>query len=94
MSTEIIVAIIVSAASLGGSLLLYYKGAKKDDVDCLRGIIEELKLYIEDLECDKEDLQAWAERLVHQLQTAGIEPEKFSRQRRMAANEPKTGKRQ
>jgi hypothetical protein len=54
MSPEIIVAIIVSSASLGGSIFLYLKGAKKDEVDALRGIIQELKDYVSDLECDRE----------------------------------------
>lgn len=82
MSTEIIVAIIVAISSLGGSLLLYARGAKKDEVDALRHIIDELKAYVDDLECDKEDLQAWAERLVCQLQGAGVEPVKFIRSER------------
>lgn len=82
MSPEIIVAIIVSSASLGGSVFLYLKGAKKDEVDALRGIIQELKDYVSDLECDKEDLQSWAERLVCQVQEAGLEPVKFVRSER------------
>lgn len=79
MSTEIIVAIIVGAASLGGSIFLYRKGAKKDEVEALRGIIKELKDYVDDLECDKEDLQLWAEKLVRQVKEAGLEPERFVR---------------
>ena len=79
MSTEIIIAIIASVTSLGGSIFLYRKGAKKDEVDALRGIIQELKDYVEDLECDKDDLQLWAERLVCQIQGAGLEPVKFIR---------------
>ncbi|MEM5775881.1 MAG: hypothetical protein AAGU05_12840 [Anaerolineaceae bacterium] len=78
-STEIIVAIIVGVFSFGGSLLLYLKGAKKDEVDALRGIITELKNYVDDLEADKEDLQAWAEKLVCQVKDAGLEPAKFLR---------------
>jgi hypothetical protein len=53
--------------------------AKKDEVDSLRGIIQELKSYISDLEADKEDLQAWAERLVCQVREAGMTPAKFER---------------
>lgn len=82
MSAEIITAIIVSVASLGGSLFLYMKGAKKDEVDALRGIIKELKDYVTDLECDKEDLQAWAEKLVCQVRDAGLDPVRFSRSER------------
>lgn len=82
MSTEIIVAIIVAATSLGGSVFVYMKGAKKDEVEALRGIIQELKDYVEDLECDKEDLQLWAERLVCQVQSAGLDPVKFIRSER------------
>ncbi len=82
MSPEIVVAIIVGVASLGGSVLVYLKGAKKDEVEALRGIITELKEYVHDLECDKEDLQVWAERLVCQIQEAGLEPVKFVRSER------------
>lgn len=79
MTAEIWVAIIVAAASLGGSILVYLKSAKKDEVDALRGIIKELKEYVEDLERDKEDLQVWAEQLVRQIKDAGIEPARFVR---------------
>lgn len=86
MSTEIIVAIIISvtslAGSIGGSVFVYKKGAKKDEVDALRGIIQELKNYVDDLECDKEDLQAWAEELVCQVKEAGLTPVKFKRKAR------------
>jgi hypothetical protein len=86
MSTEIIVAIIISVTSLvgsiGGSVFVYKKGAKKDEVDALRGIIQELKNYVDDLECDKEDLKAWAEELVCQVKEAGLTPVKFKRKAR------------
>lgn len=78
-STEIIVAIIVGIFSFGGSLLLYLKGAKKDEVEALSGIITKLREYVENLEADKEDLQAWAEKLVCQVKDAGLEPAKFIR---------------
>ena len=82
MQTEVIVAIIVSIASLAGSIFLYLKGAKKDEVDALRGIIQELKEYIGDLEYDKDDLKFWAARLVCQVQDAGLEPVQFIRSER------------
>ena len=82
MSREIVVALIASVASLGGSIFLYKKGAKKDEVDALRGIINELKTYISDLECDKEDLQLWAEKLVRQVKEAGLDPVRFVRSER------------
>lgn len=64
---------------------MYLKGAKKDDVEALRGIIKELKDYVSDLELDKEDLQSWAERLVCQVKDAGFEPVKFISSRRKKA---------
>lgn len=82
MSPEIGVAIITACASLSGSIFLYLKGAKKDEVDALRGIIQELKDYVDDLECDKEDLKLWAEGLICQVKGAGMEPVKFVRSER------------
>ena len=82
MSGEVVVALIMAFASLAGSIFVYLKGAKKDEVEALRGIIQELKEYVNDLEDDKEDLQAWAERLVCQIQEAGLEPVKFIRSER------------
>lgn len=79
METEITVALIVAFASLAGSVFMYFKGAKKDDVEALRGIIKELKDYIKDLERDKEDLQSWAEALVCQVKEAGMLPVRFRR---------------
>jgi hypothetical protein len=76
------VAIIAAGASLSGSIFLYLNGAKKNEVDALRGIIQELKEYVNDLECDKEDLQVWAKRLVCQVQEAGLEPVEFIRSER------------
>lgn len=82
MSGEILIALIMSTASIIGSVFVYRKGAKKDEVDALRNIITELKSYVDDLECDKEDLQTWAEKLVCQVKDAGLEPAKFVRQAR------------
>lgn len=79
MATEIIVALIMAFVSLVGSIFVFFKGAKKDEVDALRGIIQELKDYISEIETDKEDLQSWAERLVCQVKEAGLEPVKFVR---------------
>jgi hypothetical protein len=59
--------------------------AKKDDVDALRGIIAELKDYITELEADKEDIQAWAEKLVCQVKEAGLVPARFERATRPKA---------
>ena len=82
MQTEVIVAIIMAAASLIGSGFVFFKGAKKDEVDALRSIITELRTYIDNLERDKEDLEFWAERLVCQVKEAGLEPVKFERKTR------------
>lgn len=82
MQTEATVAIIVSAFALLGSVVTFAISARKNEVEILRGIIQELKDYVEDLECDKEDLQLWAERLVCQVQGAGLEPVKFVRSER------------
>lgn len=82
MQTEATVAIIVSAFALLGSVVTFAISARKNEVEILRGIIQELKDYVEDLECDKEDLQLWAERLVCQIQGAGLEPVKFVRSER------------
>jgi hypothetical protein len=90
METSITVALIMSFASIVGSIFIYRKGAKKDEVDALRNIIAELKNYVDDLECDKEDLQLWAERLVAQVKEAGMEPAKFERKttpRKRGAND-------
>jgi outer membrane murein-binding lipoprotein Lpp len=79
MGTEIIVALIVSSLALIGTIITFWKAAKKDEVDALRGIIQELKAYVNDLEYDKEDLQAWAEKLVCQVKEAGLTPVRFVR---------------
>lgn len=73
------VTLIVALVALAGSIYNNRSSAKKNEVDSLRGIITELKEYVHDLECDKEDLQVWAERLVCQVKEAGLEPVKFIR---------------
>ena len=77
MDIEASIAIIVASLALIGTIITYLGGAKKNEVEALRGIIRELKDYVEQLEYDKEDLQDWAERLVCQVQAAGLEPERF-----------------
>lgn len=79
MQSEAFVAIIVAGLALIGTIITYIGAARKNDVEALRGIIKELKEYINDLECDKEDLQDWAERLVQQAKEAGLQPERFIR---------------
>lgn len=79
MQPETAIAIIASALALLGTIITFVGSAKKDEVEVLRGIIQELKEYVSDLEDDKEDLQAWAERLVCQVKDAGLEPVKFVR---------------
>ena len=67
MATEASVAIIVASMALIGSVVTIYTSASKNDVEVLRGIIQELKIYVEELEEDKIDLQTWAEKLVCQI---------------------------
>jgi len=82
MSTEATVAIIIAGLALLGTIITFAASARKNEVEILRGIIQELKDYVEQLECDKEDLQDWAERLVSQVKGAGLEPVKFIRSAR------------
>ena len=81
MATEVIIAIIMASMALIGTVTTIITSASKNDVDVLRGIIQELKSYVEELEADKEDLQVWAEKLVCQIKDAGLEPVKFEQKK-------------
>ena len=82
MSVETTVAIIVAGLALLGTIVTFFMSARKNELDILRGIIKELKDYVEELEIDKEDLETWAEALVCQAKDAGLMPVKFVRANR------------
>jgi hypothetical protein len=81
MSEGIIVALIMSLAALGGTAYQIRAGAKKNEVDALRGIIDEetkrgdrMALRIEILERSNRALKRWATRLVAQVRELGGDP--------------------
>lgn len=89
LSTEASIAIIVSSLALIGTIITFLKSANKDDLDVLRGIIEELKEdarclkeKVDELEAENSDLKDWAERLVSQVKELGSDPVKFIRHQR------------
>lgn len=77
MPIEATIAIIVSSLALIGSIVTVATSAKKNEVEVLRVIIQELKDRVNELEIDNRDLENWAERLVCQVKNVGLEPVKF-----------------
>ena len=79
MQTDVIVALIISGLALLGVIFNSIVSAKKNDLDILRGIIDELRKRIDELECENRDLADWAERLVNQVKGLGKTPVRYIR---------------
>lgn len=82
LSTEAIIALIVSGLALIGTIFTFIQAARKNDLDILRGIISELRDRIQELEDKNGDLEAWAEALCCQVKELGHDPVKFMRKDR------------
>ncbi len=81
MSTEATVALILASISLIGMVVNYFVSARKNDLDILRGIIDELRKEVAELKEENADLKTWAERLCSQLIAAGKRPVEFIREK-------------
>lgn len=92
-----IIVLIFGATGLGGLFLGIYNaviGARKGTIEEWRGLLEEqrnliveLKKKLDEKEEENEDLKDWADRLVHQVRGAGLEPVPF-RHIRVNVNHP------
>jgi trehalose-6-phosphate synthase len=79
ISTEAVVALIMSGGALIGAVVTFVSSARKNEVSALSQIINQLRTRVEELEAINEDLENWAERLCCQVREVGKEPVKFIR---------------
>jgi hypothetical protein len=74
MSTDATIAIIVASFSLIGTAVTLFITARKNDVEILRGIIDELRDELDALKRANRNLKKWAQKLVAQIKELGGEP--------------------
>ena len=86
MSDTVFAALIMGLLALVGVCVNAWQAykrdkhaAKKDDVDVLRGIMNELRSRMKDIEDDNADLRSWAACLCNQIVTLGHIPVPFER---------------
>lgn len=85
MTPENAVAIITTIVALIGALASFFtlsNSARKDAFERLEKIVERLQNQVDELQKENDDLRDWANRLVSQLQNAGIQPAPFRPRRK------------
>lgn len=77
MSTEAVVAIIIAAFALIGTIITSRRSVGKTEFDMLNSLYKDLKERFEILEAENHDLKEWADRLCCQIKDAGLKPVEF-----------------